>query len=32
MNVLKKKTKKTEPHSLRISEIINSERRGYLNA
>ena len=28
----KKKPKKTEPHSLSISEIINSERRGYLNA
>ena len=24
--------KKNDPHSLSISEIINSERRGYLNA
>ena len=28
----KKKTKKHEPHSLSISEIICSEKRGYLSA
>ena len=27
-----KKKRKNEPHSLSISEIIDTERRGYLNA
>ena len=32
MQLFKKLKEKSEPHSLNISEIINSERRGYSNA